>query len=148
MTSGCNWVRDYLNKVKDVTKAMKNNIGSLKSAFIGLAVWIGYGSINLLSEQGNTIYLVSALIKIGLVIAYLYAGLRLEKLLVKSSRILIAVVLMGMAFLVVVFLLCLPASLQLGEIIQLVGGLFLSLYLLINVRRLSLEERSKRGNNQ
>jgi membrane protein CcdC involved in cytochrome C biogenesis len=116
--------------------------------FACLAVLIGYGSNTLLYKQGNTIYLVTTLIKIGLSIAYLYIGVRQEKLLVKSSRIIIAVIMMGMAFLVGVFLLCLPASLQLSEIMQLVVGLVLSLYLLINVRRLSLEERSKRGNNQ
>jgi hypothetical membrane protein len=135
-------------KVKDATKAMKKNSGSLLGAFACLAVLIGYGSNTLLYKQGNTIYLVTTLIKIGLSIAYLYIGVRQEKLLVKSSRIIIAVIMMGMAFLVGVFLLCLPASLQLSEIMQLVVGLVLSLYLLINVRRLSLEERSKRGNNQ
>ena len=127
---------------------MKKNTGSLLGAFACLAVLIGHGSNTLLYKQGNTIYLVTTLIKIGLSIAYLYIGVRQENLLVKSSRIIIAVILMGMAFLVGVFLLCLPASLQLSEIMQLVVGLVLSLYLLINVRRLSLEERSKRGNNQ
>lgn len=127
---------------------MKKNSGSLLGAFVCLAVLIGHGSNTLLYKQGNTIYLVTTLIKIGLSIAYLYIGVRQEKLLVKSSRIIIAVILMGMAFLVGVFLLCLPASLQLSEIMQLVVGLVLSLYLLINVRRLSLEETSKRGNNQ
>jgi len=137
-----------VSQVKDATKAMKKNTGSLLGVFACLAVLIGYGSNTLLYKQGNTIYLVTTLIKIGLSIAYLYIGVRQEKLLVKSSRIIIAVIMMGMAFLVGVFLLCLPASLQLSEIMQLVVGLVLSLYLLINVRRLSLEERSKRGNNQ
>jgi hypothetical protein len=135
---------------------MKKNTGSFLGAFVPLAAWIGYGSIDLLYKQGSTIYLVSALIKIGLVIVYLYIGVRYlyigvrqEKLLVKkSSRILIAVILMGMAFRVGVFLLCLPASLQFSEILQLVPGFVLSLYLLIHIRRLSLEQRSKRGNNQ
>ncbi len=135
---------------------MKKNTSSFLVTFVPLAAWIGYGSISLLYKQGSTIYLVSALIKIGLVIVYLYIGVRYlyigvrqEKLLVKkSSRILIAVILMGMAFRVGVFLLCLPASLQFSEILQLVPGFVLSLYLLIHIRRLSLEQRSKRGNNQ
>jgi hypothetical protein len=135
---------------------MKKNTSSFLVTFVLLAAWIGYGSISLLSKQGSTIYLVSFLIKIGLVIVYLYIGVRYlyigvrqEKLLVKkSSRILIAVILMGMAFRVGVFLLCLPASLQFSEILQLVPGFVLSLYLLIHIRRLSLEQRSKRGNNQ
>ncbi len=127
---------------------MKKNTSSFLVTFVPLAAWIGYGSIDLLYKQGSTIYLVSALIKIGLVIVYSYIGVRQEKFLVKSSRILIAVILMGMAFRVGVFLLCLPASLQFIELLQLVPGFVLSLYLLIHIRRLSLEQRSKRGNNQ
>lgn len=134
--------------MKKNVEEMKKNVGFL---FIVLVGWVGYQDSTLLYKQGNTIYLISGLFQIGLSIAYLYIHISLEKLLVKFSRIIIAVILMGMAFLVVVFLICLPDSWRATEIVRLVSGLLLHLYLLyllINIRRLSLEERSKRGNNQ
>jgi hypothetical protein len=123
--------------------AMKESVGSLRAYFIVVALLAGFQNAALLvRSQGNIIIVIIALL--GFAIGYLYIGIALRELLVKSSKIITGVILVSMGFLVVVFLLSLLGGVQAAMVAQLIIGLLIAWYLLKNVKRLSSEEQGKR----
>ncbi|MEW6498612.1 MAG: hypothetical protein AB1589_39860 [Cyanobacteriota bacterium] len=127
---------------------MKESVGSLKAYFIVVSLLSGLGNYSLLTQwQGNTINLISGLLGMTFAIAYFYMGVSLRKLLIHCPQVITTVISISMAFIVITFLLALPYSLQITQVIRSAIGLLITWYLLINVSRLSAEERSRRGNN-
>lgn len=126
--------------------AMKESVGSLRAYFIVVALLAGFQNTALLVQsQENIVIVIMALLGLGFAIAYLYIGIALRKLLIKSSKIIIGVILVSMGFQVVVFLLYLLVGVQAAVVLpQLIIGLLITWYLLKNVKRLSSEEQGKR----
>ncbi len=124
---------------------MKESVGSLKAYFIVVSV---LGIISSLATFGgsqvNPPFLVFGLIELGFSLAYLYIGITLRKLLIKSPQLLNNLIFTSMAYKVITFLLIslLIHSLQIALLIQLAITLLLFWYLLINVKRLSQEVKS------
>jgi len=125
--------------------AMKESVGSLRAYFIITALLAGFQSTApLVQSQRNIIVYISALIGVGFAIAYLYIGITLRQLIVKSPKIITRVILVSMGFLVVGFLFSLVDGVQTAMVAKLIIGLLITWYLLKNVKRLSLEEQGKR----
>ena len=125
--------------------AMKESVGSLRAYFIIVALVSGFRNATLLVQsRENIVIVIIALLGLGFAIAYLYIGIALRKLLVKSSNIITGVILASIGFLVVVFLLSLLGGVQAAMVAQLIIGLLITWYLLKNVKRLSSEEGGKR----
>ncbi len=124
---------------------MKESVGSLKAYFIVVSV---LGIISSLATFGgsqvNPPFLVFGLIELGFSLAYLYIGITLRKLLIKSPQLLNNLIFASMAYKVITFLLIslLIHSLQIALVIQLAITLLVFWYLLINVKRLSQEAKS------
>lgn len=126
---------------------MKESVGSLKAYFIVVALLSGLGNYSLLTQwQGDAINLISGLLGMGLAIAYFYMGVSLRKLLIHSPQVITTVISISMAFIVITFLLALPYSLQITQVIRSAIGLLITGYLLKNVTRLSAQEKDKREN--
>ena len=122
---------------------MKESVGSLKAYFIVVSVLGVMGSLTTLGASPVTpLFLVIGLIELGFSVAYLYIGITLRKLLVKSPKLLNNILLASMAYQVITFLLNLLNGLQIGLVIRLAIGLLLLWYLLTNVKRLSQEVKS------
>jgi hypothetical protein len=124
--------------------AMKESIGSLRAYFIIIALLAGIkNTASLVQSQRDIAIVIGALIGVGFAIAYLYIGLTLRKLIVKSPKIITKVILVSMGFLVVGFLFSLLEGVQTAMVAQLIIGLLITWYLLKNVKRLSSEEKGK-----
>ena len=68
--------------------AMKESIGSLRAYFIIIALLAGIkNTASLVQSQRDIAIVIGALIGVGFAIAYLYIGLTLRKLIVKSPKI-------------------------------------------------------------
>jgi CBS domain containing-hemolysin-like protein len=125
---------------------MKESVGSLRAYFIVVGLLSGYDNYQLLTvASGNIILLVLGLIGMALSIASLYIGISLPKLLVESPKLITTVLLCALGFLVVTSLLILSLGAITAALIRLVIGSLIIWYLFNSVRRLSAEERSKRG---
>jgi hypothetical protein len=124
---------------------MKESVGSLKAYFIVVSVLGIISSLATLgTSQINPLFLVFFLIELGFSLTYLYIGITLRKLLVKSPKLLNNIIIASMAYKVITFLLISFSinSLQIALVIQLAISLLLFWYLLINVKRLSQEVKS------
>ncbi len=123
---------------------MKESVGSLKAYFMVVSVLGIIGSLPTLGASPiNPLFLVIGLIELGFSVAYLYIGITLRKLLVKSPKLLNNTLLASMAYQVIItFLLSLLNGLQIGLVIRLAIALLLLWYLLTNVKRLSQEVKS------
>ena len=122
---------------------MKESVGSLKAYFIVVSVLGVIGSLGILgASQVNPLFLVIGLIELGFSVAYLYIGITLRKLLVKSPKVIDNILFASMAYHVIIFLLSLSNGLQIVLVIRLAIVLLLFWYLLINVKRLSQEVKS------
>jgi hypothetical protein len=122
---------------------MKESVGSLKAYFIVVSVLGMIGSLATLGASPiNPLFLVIGLIELGFSVAYLYIGITLRKLLVKSPKLLNNILLTSMAYQVITFLLSLLNGFQIGLVIRLAIALLLLWYLLTNVKRLSQEVKS------
>jgi hypothetical protein len=138
---------------------MKGTVDSLKGWFIVLFSYYGYGITGTLgnvvafgASQVNPLFLVTALIGLALSVSYLYIGITWRKLLVESPKLIDNLLLAGMAYEVITFLLSLSNGFQTGLVIrpasallviQLASSLLMLWYVLANVRRLSKEIKSK-----
>ena len=123
---------------------MEENVRSLRTYFIIVALFAGLQNTALLVQsQRNIIIVIIGLLGLGLAIAYLYIGIAFRKLLVRSPKIITRVILVSMGFLAVDFLISQLGGLQAAMVAQLITGLLIAWYLLINVKRLSSEEQSK-----
>jgi hypothetical protein len=122
---------------------MKESVGSLKAYFIVVSVLGIISSLAILgASQVNPLFLVIGLIELGFSVAYLYIGITLRKLLVKSPELLNNILFGSMAYHVIIFLLSLLNGFQIFLVIRLAIALLLFWYLLINVKRLSQEVKS------
>jgi hypothetical protein len=123
--------------------AMKESVGSLKTYFIVLALFMMLQNVGLIARsRGNIIIVIMAILGLGLAIAYLYIGIKLKKLLANSLKWITGVILTSMGFLVVGFLLSLLGGVKAAMVFQLFGGLLVTWYLLKKVKRLSTEQQS------
>lgn len=119
---------------------MKETVGSLKAYFIVVGLLGGIGSVALLIQaQGNVAFIASGLVSLGLSIGYFYIGLVLRKLLVQSPQVITTVLQVSLISLLVNFALGLSDGFQVNEGFRTAIGLFIVLYLLNNVKRLSAE---------
>lgn len=119
---------------------MKETVGSLKAYFIVVGLLGGIGSVALLIQaQGNAAFIVSGLVSLGLSIGYFYIGVVLRKLLVKSPQLITTVLYISLISLLVNLVLGLSDGFQVNEGFRSAIGLFIVLYLLNNVKRLSAE---------
>jgi thiol:disulfide interchange protein len=122
---------------------MKESVGSLKAYFIVVSVLGIISSLATLgTSQINPLVLVFFLIELGFSLTYLYIGITLRKLLVKSPELLNNILFGSMAYHVIIFLLSLLNGFQIVLVIRLAIALLLFWYLLINVKRLSQEVKS------
>jgi quinol-cytochrome oxidoreductase complex cytochrome b subunit len=126
--------------------AMKETARSLRAYFFLVGIVSGGNyivSLNVMAQTG-AIELVGATITVvglGLAIAYVYLGTRLNHLLVTSPQKITAVLIAGAIFLVVLLLLNLLGGLRIGALIYLLLGLLITWYLYANAKRLAGEAR-------
>ncbi len=129
--------------------AMKESVGSLRLYFIVVALFTGFQSASLFVESpGNVIVVIEALLSFMFAVAYLCIGIALRKLLARSSKIVVGVILASMGFLVLDFLSTLLVGLpfeMVGRLIRLIIGLLITWYLLSYVKRLSYELQFRRN---
>lgn len=128
---------------------MKETVGSLKAYFIVVGLLGGIGSVALLIQaQGNAAFIVSGLVSLGLSIGYFYIGVVLRKLLVKSPQLITTVLYISLISLLVNLVLGLSDGFQVNEGFRSAIGLFIVLYLLNSVKRLSAEAIRKQEQMQ
>lgn len=128
---------------------MKETVGSLKAYFIVVGLLGGIGSVALLIQaQGNAAFIVSGLVSLGLSIGYFYIGVVLRKLLVKSPQLITTVLYISLISLLVNLVLGLSDGFQVNEGFRSAIGLFIILYLLNSVKRLSAEAIRKQEQMQ
>jgi len=129
-------VRHRLIEKEDTMAFMKESVKSLKWYFIIVALLGGYNTLYYFANsQGNIILIISCIIAALFSIAWFYIGISLDKLIIKSSSMIIKVLLLSGVYLTLTCLLSL-------NIIGLVGGLLITWYLFKNIKRLSLEQRT------
>ncbi len=125
---------------------MRESVGSLKAYFIVIAVLSALGSVSVLgSASSNLVLLIAGIISLAFAAAYFYIGISLRKLLTESPKLIEMCLYINIAYQVFMFLLGLLRGFQVGSVIQLSIVLLIIWYLLVNVRRLSEEVRSKIG---
>lgn len=126
---------------------MKESIGSLKAYFIVVAILLLVQGIYTytLSTVHPVLVAIIGLIYLAFAIAYFYIGFWLRKLLAHASNRINYVIYATVAFeILYLFLISLiNVATMIAAIIRLVVALLLAWYLLKNVRRLTLEEKSK-----
>lgn len=124
---------------------MKESVGSLKAYFIFLAVLYLLGSISSLAWVSQNIFLlVSWAIGLAFGMAYLYTGLSLRKLLVRSPHLINIVIYASLVQQVLSFVLqILFIGFQTQQLIGLSISVAIAIYLLCQVRRLSEVEKSR-----
>lgn len=128
---------------------MKETVGSLKAYFIVVGLLGGIGSVALLIQaQGNVAFIASGLVSLGLSIGYFYIGVVLRKLLVKSPQLITTVLYISLISLLVNLVLGLSDGFQVNEGFRSAIGLFIVLYLLNSVKRLSAEAIRKQEQMQ
>lgn len=128
---------------------MKETVGSLKAYFIVVGLLGGIGSVALLTQaQGNAAFIISGLVSLGLSSAYFYIGLVLRKLLVKSPQVITTVLYISLISLLANLVLGLSDGFQVNEGFRSAIGLFIVLYLLNSVKRLSAEAIRKQEQMQ
>jgi uncharacterized membrane protein len=126
---------------------MRESIRFLKMYFIFSGVLSGLISFaGLPQAQENVIGFVFGLVGIVNSTAWVYVGLSFRRLLIESPKAITILLLVGIAFLTLSFLLILAHGLQTDEVGYLIFSLLIHCYLLYNVRCLSAEERSKSDN--
>ncbi len=125
--------------------AMRESVISLRAYFIIIALLAGIkNTVSLVQSHRDITIVIVALIGVGFAIAYLYIGIALRKLIVKSPKIITRVILASMGFLVVGSLFSLLVGVQTVMVVaQLIIGLLITWYLLKNVNRLSSEEQGQ-----
>jgi hypothetical protein len=117
---------------------MRETVRSLRAYFI-LSALVG-GAVNvaaLLREGTSALGLVIGLIGLGFAIAYLYAGLRLPRLLATAPHRVTGLLIAAAVFLALLFGLDLAAGIPGRTLPTVIIGLLLTWYLFANVRRLS-----------
>ena len=124
---------------------MKESIGSLKAYFIFLAVVYFLGSIGSLALVSQSrFFLISWAFALSFGMAYLYTGLSLRKLLLRSPQRIHLVIYASLVQQVLSFILqLLFIGLRLREFISLSISVAIAVYLLFQVRRLSKIEQTR-----
>lgn len=117
---------------------MRETVRSLRAYFIVIALLSGIPSVLDLSAHPIGLGTIFSLAALGLSVAYLYLGIRLNVLLLKAPGQVTTIVLAGGAFVIVALLISVLVGSTPG-VIQAVVGLLITWYLYSNVRRLASE---------
>jgi hypothetical protein len=123
---------------------MKETVRSIKMYLILVAV-IGLilNSQVLTASPTNPLLLIIGLIGMAFSLAFLYMGIRLRPLLVKSPKLIKNILLGSIIYQFIIFLLKLLNGFDPSSVIQLGGAILIISYVIKNVERLSQEEKSK-----
>lgn len=125
---------------------MRESVGSLKAYFIVIAVLSALGGVSVLgSAPSDPLLLIAGIISFIFASAYFYIGILLRKLLAESPKLIERFLYVNIAYQVIMFFLSISQGFQIGLVIRLSIALLIIWYLLVNVRRLSKEAKSKIG---